>query len=985
MPTDQLFQVVFSDRQTMEVVPLSRSDQSLLGRSKDQRWFVKVELQAHPFKRNSLLEEAGIIRELNQRGCVSCPELYAVGQVQASALADLCQLPADAQDMLPALILPYLSTQSAVGLPDLLFSIQEQRKLGWFHADLKPDNLRFSPETQVCSLIDYDQAEPLTQQQMNLPLVDFLRWADRRVREKYARFKFNGLFHYFPGVTMERDILPRLDQGRLDVGQTMLFRSAETTLNPSKVYHTIDLPDVLAHGERTLDDRLRLMNLVRFLPGERVLDVGCNSGLLCAYLTSRGCVVKGIDLDPYVIRGARMLSNLRGDAIDFACVDLDQADDLGRYDTVMLFSVLHHTQQVPRNAQLIADASKRIIIECRLHEQGAKPVDGRWIATTAWSFENLNDLIDGLLALFPGFTLFRNHGQADRDRYVLEFIREGVDWSGATTAEDKRPETIQGTEPSPQTSNIEDPSTKQAENEALDYFLVQNTRRWAKIQPRRTDQCILVELLVGHPGYFIANAVLAKYLQLIHGCAIKAILPDRKNAYLHALAASYGITDYYYEEDLGRFITHSQQESMYRTLQHSGSDLRKALLEININGIRVGDLIYDMYLRNTGNVTVETLDDRLLETAISAIGYYQLYDGIFCENNVIATAVGHTVYTRFGILARVSVAHGAPVYAKKPAPLLVRQYRKIEEFPEHETTFDASEFAYVWNTRREQALAKGRTHMADQLNSEASSAGKNGMGRWYSEAYGKDRQIYTRERFCEVTGIDDAKPIVILFSHCMPDAPHCFPSSLFDDYYQWLVQTLAYVANRPQVNWIVKPHPDDKYYHSKISAEQVYASFAHHPHIALAPSDLNNRSLFEFAQAIVTVTGTAGLEFASQGVPVILAGKGLYSGHGFTHEPETLDAYYCLLDHVESLPRLNTDAIERVYVLIATQIFYARARCLYMPDMPLTPWEPYDLADVFHQVTERTRDHDFGEDPFFRSLLLQVVMDAKHLFNYEQN
>lgn len=972
--SDQPFSVELENGDTLEFVPLSCHEYSLLGRSVDGQWFAKVELRPHPLKRNDLHEEAEIIRDLNRRGCVTCPQLYGVGQVRAEELARTCdqELPREAR---PALVLPFLATASAVSLNDLLFSILEQRKLGWFHADLKPDNLRFCPDSQVCYLIDYDQAEPLTDAQIDQPLVDFLRWADQHIREKYAQFQFLGLFHYFPGIALEQVILPRLDQGRLDVGKTQLLKSAETTLNPSKIYHGIDLDDIVAHGERTLDARLSLMNRIRFFPGERVLDIGCNLGLLCAYLAGRGCAVNGIDLDPYVIRGAQMLSNIRGDGIQFACVDLDQEQDLGRYDTILLFSVLHHTQHVIENARRIADACQRIIIECRLREQGAKPVEGQWIATTAWSFDTVDALTDGLCRLFPGFGLFKNHGQADRERYLIELIREGVEWSGTTVTEDIRPAT---TEP----GDSPRPVPPMTQDQALQYFLKRNAERWARIQPRHTDQCVLVELLVGHPAYFIANAVLAKYLQQIHGCAIKAILPNRNNDYLKSLAASYGITEYYYEEDLGRLINPPQKASMQQVLQQPGN-LRKTLLDISINGIRVGDLIYDTYLRNTSNVTIEALDDQLLGTAISAVGYYRLYDAIFRENDVVATAVGHTVYTRFGVLARVSVAHSVPVYAKKPSPLLVRRYSRAEEFPEHEWAVDPQEAAYVWATRREQAIAKGRAHMAEQLDSDARSFSKGGTGRWYSEAYGSDRTLYSLERFCEVTGINPDKPIVVLFSHCMPDVPHSFAWGLFDDYYQWLTETLAYAAQRPQVNWIVKPHPADKHYNSRISAEQVYQTFAHHPHIALAPADLNTRSLFDFTRAIVTVTSTAGLEFAAQGIPVILAGQGLYSGHGFTHEPKSLEDYHRLLSTVETLPRLDSETIDRVYALIATQFFYIRATCVYVPDMPLTPWEQYDLTEALQQAAERARDLGFEEDPFFRSLLVQVVMGTKHLFNYE--
>jgi len=407
---------------------LAAGGTTLIGRSADGRHFVKIGLADHPDKANTLVREAAIIRALNDAGCVSCPLLTGTGIADPDAVARLVpaerRAPAPAGGY-PALVLPWLETASRIPLRDLLFSIAEQRRLGWFQGDLRPENTRLPPDEKVCHLVDYDQAEPLAEAQRTQPFPDFLRWADARVRVKYAKWNFRGLFHYFPNLELERHVLPLLENGRLDVGATQLFQAQQTTLNASKIYHTLSLEDVFARGERSLDDRERLLDRVVFAPGERVLDVGCNAGLLAAYLARRGCRVTGIDIDPFVIRGARMLANLRGDDTRFACADLDSTELLGDYDTIMLFSVIHHTRNLVANARRIAGACRRIVIECRLSESGAKPDGDRWVGTTVWRHRDVESLIRGLLELFPGFALARNHGQADRGRFLFELVKVG--------------------------------------------------------------------------------------------------------------------------------------------------------------------------------------------------------------------------------------------------------------------------------------------------------------------------------------------------------------------------------------------------------------------------------------------------------------------------------------------------------------------------------------------------------------------------------
>lgn len=521
-------------------------------------------------------------------------------------------------------------------------------------------------------------------------------------------------------------------------------------------------------------------------------------------------------------------------------------------------------------------------------------------------------------------------------------------------------------------------------SQAIAAFVAENTKRWAQIQPQRTDQCILVELLVGHPAYFMANAVLAKYLQQFHGCAIKAILPKRDDKYSHALAISYGIRDFYYEEELKDYITDADREWVKGYLSAcGGAELRQILLEMRLNNIPVGDLVYDMYLRNTGNVTVDQLDSNLLNTAISAMAYYRLYDKILSENDVVATAVGHTVYTRFGVLARVSVAHGAAVYGKKPNPVRVRRYDSLQEFPGHEGALLNAPFEYIWGKHRSQALSLGRDRIAKQFSSNGSSFSEDRKGRWYSEGYSENQRIYSRNELCDAVGFDVDKPIVVIFSHCMTDAPNSHARHLFDDLYQFLIQTLKYVAGEASTNWLVKPHPDDKFYQSKVSAEQVYSQFSEHAHIGLCPADLNNRSFFDWAQAVVTVHGTAGMEMPSQGIPAILAGESNYSGNGFTYEPATPEEYFRLLSTARALPRLSQQEVERAIVTIGGLHDFAGVDCRYIPTMPTTPWERYDTAQVFREAAHRAKSTDYAEDPFFRALAQQVAMGSKQLFNYE--
>ena len=122
-----------------------------------------------------------------------------------------------------------------------------------------------------------------------------------------------------------------------------------------------------------------------------------------------------------MIAGAQILANIAGKPdIEFNCLDLDNGGLIGRFDTVFLFSVIHHTKNMVQNAAQIAKNCNRIIIECRLSERGAKPVNGTWVETSVWQHDTVEELISGLEVLFPGFHHAATLGQGDRDRRPAE-------------------------------------------------------------------------------------------------------------------------------------------------------------------------------------------------------------------------------------------------------------------------------------------------------------------------------------------------------------------------------------------------------------------------------------------------------------------------------------------------------------------------------------------------------------------------------------
>jgi hypothetical protein len=151
--------------------------------------------------------------------------------------------------------------------------------------------------------------------------------------------------------------------------------------------------------------------------------------------------------------------------------------------------------------------------------------------------------------------------------------------------------------------------------------------------------------------------------------------------------------------------------------------------------------------------------------------------------------------------------------------------------------------------------------------------------------------------------------------HAFNDYPHSHFAKpmLFQDYYWWFRRTLEIALETLHVNWVFKEHPAASYYLTRdVDLHQFFAGVkAENACFLPARANFNARSIPYLAHAIVTCVGTAGLEYATCGIPCVLGGESGYSGLGFTIEPESQEVYAACLRGIDQIPRLTSEQVAR--------------------------------------------------------------------------
>lgn len=230
------------------------------------------------------------------------------------------------------------------------------------------------------------------------------------------------------------------------------------------------------------------------------------------------------------------------------------------------------------------------------------------------------------------------------------------------------------------------------------------------------------------------------------------------------------------------------------------------------------------------------------------------------------------------------------------------------------------------------------------------------------------KQIFPVEEVYRRLDIDPQKKTAVIFSHVAWDAAFFFGSGLFDDFEDWLFQTVQFVSNTPEchrMNWIVKEHPFNVF---KLQRERVKISSERRllqplmplpGHVRFMPADteINTKSLFPLVDCVLTVNGTVGMEFPCYGIPALIAGSGRYDGCGFTIEPPTREAYFESLRTLSDVQRLSPAAQE-----LARKYFYALMVGKQVSFEDIAPTELKRIheaqSDVHDNITIRARSLD---------------------------
>jgi hypothetical protein len=165
-------------------------------------------------------------------------------------------------------------------------------------------------------------------------------------------------------------------------------------------------------------------------------------------------------------------------------------------------------------------------------------------------------------------------------------------------------------------------------------------------------------------------------------------------------------------------------------------------------------------------------------------------------------------------------------------------------------------------------------------------------------------------------GLDPEKPLVLVCTNVVGDSLALDRQVFTEGMAHWLQATVQHLADRPELELVVRVHPGELLGAGHPSVDIVQGALPQLPeHVRVIPPDsnLNTYDLIELAHVGLVYTTTVGMEMAMMGVPVIVAGQAHYRDKGFTYHPESMAEFLTALDELIAQPlgrRLAPDQVE---------------------------------------------------------------------------
>jgi hypothetical protein len=462
----------------------------------------------------------------------------------------------------------------------------------------------------------------------------------------------------------------------------------------------------------------------------------------------------------------------------------------------------------------------------------------------------------------------------------------------------------------------------------IESLIARNRARWeeAREEAENGPAILIATTVTGFSHVALLEAVLAVALTLrgarVHMLACDRALPACLKAESHSVPDPAAIADYAIKDlicgpcvalgrqlfdplglpvsRLGSLITAEESraaEEISRAIPAEG------LPAYRHDGIAVGEHAYAGALRYFGRGDIagqaagEVVVRRYLEASLRTVFAVRR---LLAENDFHSACFHHGIYVPQGLIGEVCRAAGLPLSNWNPS------YRQNTFIFSHGDTYHhtlleepvESWKGMDWSEERERNimdyLATRRVGTRDWI--------------WFHEKPDEDFKAFAARQ-----GLDLAKPIVGLLTNVIWDAQLHYRANAFANIVEWVIRTIAYFRDRPDLQLLIRIHPAEirgtapSHQPMMGEIEKAFAELPENVFVIPPESPVSTYAAMEHCDSVLIYGTKMGVELTSIGIPVICAGEAWIRNKGLSLDASTAEEYFRHLDALPMNARLNAD------------------------------------------------------------------------------
>lgn len=344
-------------------------------------------------------------------------------------------------------------------------------------------------------------------------------------------------------------------------------------------------------------------------------------------------------------------------------------------------------------------------------------------------------------------------------------------------------------------------------------------------------------------------------------------------------------------------------------------------------------------------------------------------DRLFAEGGFETACFNHGIYVPQGLIGDAARARGVRVVNWNPA------YRKQCFIFSHETTYHhtlMNEPTSVWEN------LPWTTAMEAQLTAYLES-------RWHGTQdwiWFHEKPRFALDEIARQIGVDFSKPCVGLLTNVVWDAQLHYPANAFANMLDWIIETIRYFARRPELQLLIRIHPAEirgTVRSRQRVADEISRAFPELPRnvFVIGPdSDVSTYAAMSQCDSVIIYGTKTGVELASVGVPVVVAGEAWIRNKGVTLDAHSAAHYFELLDRLPLGKRMDEEAIRRARKY-AFHFFFRRM-------IPLEMFAPAQGKTLYQVAIESIRELLPGRSRGLDVICEGILRDTAFVYPEEQ-